>query len=291
MRRICSLLCPLVFWSGTAFAEERQVGILYGSGHVYAVSAPPGWELDSQAGTSRGIHAAFYPTGGSWADSAAVMYANTGPPLRPDETIESYIAAAVHEFRSNVGPNLLEEVADPIRTRDGKLAQVRVLSGDQWGNFETVAYIPEHRTTVVLVLTARSKPSYEASRTAFAHLVQSYEFLGESFRDVTNPRHLIRIADASASTPEGKFYDRSVGKHFASHHASTMKACLDSLTEPDLSPFDILVFVDQSAKADRVVVDPKTNTSLCVRNELLGAVFPPPPTVGSWIHIAMSITP
>jgi hypothetical protein len=266
------------------------VGVLYGAGHVYALTAPVGWELDNQAGASRGIHAVFYPKGGSWADSATVMYANTGPPLRPDESIDSYIADALREFRANVGPGLREQAAEPLKTRDGKLAHVRLLSGDQWNNLETVVYIPERHATVILVLTSKSEPSYEASQDAFTQLVQSYEFLGKSFREVSDPQHLIRIADAATRTAQGKSYDRAVGEHFASQHARTMKSCLDSLTAPDLSPFDILVFVGETARADRVVVQPETDTALCVRSRIVGTPFPSPPNTGSWVHIAMKIT-
>ena len=74
-------------------------------------------------------------------------------------------------------PQLEAVEGDPLGTFDKKLAQVRFLTGDRWGNHESVAYLAEANVFVIFVLTSRSGAEYGESFPTFKALVKSYEFV------------------------------------------------------------------------------------------------------------------
>ena len=55
--------------------DDLNSGNVYGRDHSFTLSAPDGWTLDNSSGVSQGLHAVFSPTGSSWKDGVAVMYA------------------------------------------------------------------------------------------------------------------------------------------------------------------------------------------------------------------------
>jgi len=114
-------------------------GLVYGSGHSFWISAPDGWILDNSSGVSQGLHAVFYPKGSTWKDSIAVMYVNTAE-RKPGESLDDFIKGDTDSFKEKGSSNIKIQNAEPIKTKDGKIAQVRLFGGDQWGNSESVAY-------------------------------------------------------------------------------------------------------------------------------------------------------
>lgn len=162
-----------------AMQNGSSSGMIYGEGHAFLLTAPVGWVLDSESGVKQGLHAVFYPAGSSWADAPAVMYANTAwRDTMKNEPLESFIVGDVSEARSKSSRLQVARVP-AITTEDGKLAEVRVFTGDTWGNREKVAYIQERRVFVLLTLTAKSRASFARSAPAFDSLVRSYQFLTE----------------------------------------------------------------------------------------------------------------
>ncbi len=65
-------------------------------------------------------------------------------------------------------------VGESISTADGKSAQVRSFSGDEWGNFEAVAYVEEDAVFAILVMSSKNQKIYEQSFEAFEDFVRSY---------------------------------------------------------------------------------------------------------------------
>lgn len=167
----------------TVDAQEANTGILYGPGHAYALSAPDGWVLDNESGVDQGLHAVFHPDGGSWDQSAAVMYTNVVAlggegPASLEEVITEDIASA---RRSAEGIRV--DPAASISTREqGRRATVYDFSHDAHGNRERVAYIGEPSVVVVIVLTARDKRSFRRSTSAFKALVESYVWISSDVR-------------------------------------------------------------------------------------------------------------
>lgn len=192
MRRVLSIrLFVVALILLTACAGNNKVadkdqnalteGLVYGKGHSFWISAPNGWILDNSSGVNRGLYAVFYPKGLTWKNSTAVMYANTAR-KKADESLEDFIKGDTDNFKEKGSPNITIAKAEPIKTKDGKLAQVRLFTGDQWANSEAVAYIPENKVIVMIVLTSRTETDFKKSLGAFQALVGSYQFLAEDVR-------------------------------------------------------------------------------------------------------------
>ncbi len=160
---------------------ESGSGIVYGEQHAFLISAPPGWILDNESAADQGIHAVFYPKGSSWDKAPAVMYANSVKKHKGAATVQEFINSDFARFKKS-NPKIAISEGRPLKTEDGKIAQVRVFKGDQWGNWEAAAYIDEPVAVVILVLSARSQEAFQKSLPAFEKLVGSYRFFTEDVK-------------------------------------------------------------------------------------------------------------
>jgi hypothetical protein len=282
----------LIVWLVAAilYAGEGDTGLVYGDTHAFFVSAPSGWILDNRSGLANGVHAAFYPQGSNWRDSAAVMYAN-GVGRSPGESVDSFIADDVRTFQ-NRSPQIQVKEGSPIKTKHGRVAQVRYFTGDQWGNHEAVAYITENQAFIIIALTARSQEAYERSLAAFAELVHSYTFISDDPKNEVDKFDLIEgIADDQSHISPGKEFDRACGVFFAHQHAKTMDACFGTVPNPDMFAFDVLVRVAGNGKPEKILMRPKTNMAECLVNAIKQDTFPIPPKPDYWWHLHMIIAP
>jgi hypothetical protein len=156
-------------------AAEQETGVFYLKDTAISLTAPKGWVLDEEAGRPR-FQGVFYPAGSTWVASDTVMYVNTlARSVEP--SLEAFIADDVAQEREE-SPNLQVRAGEPIRLSDGKSARVNLLTGDKWGNFESVAYIDSPSDYVAVVLTSKSEAAYKSAQAAFVELVKSYRVLG-----------------------------------------------------------------------------------------------------------------
>jgi len=164
-------------------STKSGVGLLYGEDHFFAVTAPPGWILDNKSGVSQGLHAVFYPQGGSWEHSPAVMYANGAhKDVDANQTFQQFLTFDSLQFLREQGQIKIVD-AGSIKTSKGQFALVRQFLYSQ---FEAVAYIDEPKIVALIVLTARSKTEFDEAYPAFKKLVESYWFISEQ---VTFPKN------------------------------------------------------------------------------------------------------
>jgi hypothetical protein len=186
MRTYMKIFSPLIllFTCSICFSQEPDStelnsGLIYGKDHLFGLTAPKGWVLDNSSGVSQGLHAVFYPKGGSWEHSPSVMYANTASKkVQGNETLEKLIAYDVSQYKRSHKP--IEVVESPdILTGDEKKAVVRYF---YFSNYEAVAYINEEKTVTLIVLSSNSKAEFERSLTPFRELVGSYKFLSTDVR-------------------------------------------------------------------------------------------------------------
>lgn len=154
-------------------------GIIYGKDHAYCLSAPKGWVLDNQAGVSQGIHAVFYPEGGSWSDSKAVMYSRIND--KTDKTLQDVIDADLKHM-SQDAPNYKIVDKDPVTCTQGTKAHIKYLSGDKFNTFEAVGYIEEPKKVVTIVLSSRDEANFKSSIDAFYELVKSYFWMTDKVK-------------------------------------------------------------------------------------------------------------
>ncbi len=174
MARCCMLtLAILAGISATLRAQQGTggTGIIYGPGHAFSVTAPPGWILDNQAGRGDGLYAVFYRPGESWRHAEAAMYVNTAQP-----GVGSIMRQDSLRFMARY-PGVRVTARGAIKTNDSVTVPVRQFVGDSSGNVEAVAYVPEATVTPIIVLTARSRQAFENALPAFVELVRSYHFI------------------------------------------------------------------------------------------------------------------
>lgn len=168
----------IIFSSHRAWSEEEPLnnGLIYGEGISYWVEAPPGWEIDNEAGEDMDIPAVFYPSGESWDDSETVMYTRTA---RKDSSAEGGLEKFIEEDRAAFVEHSTELTVlalSPLKTSDDKKVLVREFSSAQeMQKAEAVAYIDESDVVVVIVLSSKSEVSFHKSYPAFEKLVASYK--------------------------------------------------------------------------------------------------------------------
>jgi hypothetical protein len=139
------LLCCLGARAQDAKPDSRgmNAGIVYGKDHAFAIKAPDGWVLDNQSGVRNGLHAVFYPEGGSWKESQAVMYVN-GAGKSADDTLEKFIERDVAGYlKHSPGLKVVDDEALPVDGKERVL--VKRFSGDRAGSYEAVAYVEESK--------------------------------------------------------------------------------------------------------------------------------------------------
>ena len=158
---------------------EEGVGIVFGADHSFSVKAPKGWVLDNESGVDQGVHAAFYPKGGTWADSVVMAYARARPKTATMKTADEAAKAVVEDFRANGSPKYESKRVKTLKTDSGGEAVLFHFTGDEFGNSEAVAYFVEEKTINFIVLNSRDPKVFEESLPAFDALVKSYVFLGD----------------------------------------------------------------------------------------------------------------
>lgn len=154
-------------------------GIIYGKDHAYGLSAPQGWVLDNQSGVNQGIHAVFYPEGGSWAESKAVMYSRIND--KTDKTLQDVIDADLKHMGQDA-PNYKIVDKESVTCTQGAKANIKFLSGDKFNTFEAVAYIEEPKKVITIVLTSRDEENFKPSVKAFYELVKSYFWMTDQVK-------------------------------------------------------------------------------------------------------------
>lgn len=183
-------LCLTFFTVSLTWAQGSEFtggGLLYGPGYSFTLKPPAGWVLNNQVGVDQGFDAVFYPQGSSWSEAPAVMYANGANKKQAGvATLQGIIEKDAAKFKQK-NPQIVITVGTPLKTNDGKTAQVRIYRGDKWGNQEAVAYIDEPAAVAVLVLSARNPKDFQKSLPAFEKLVGSYHFHAAKVK-ISNPK-------------------------------------------------------------------------------------------------------
>ena len=122
-------------------------------GHM-KISPPDGWIADNQAGSTQGVAMVFYPKGGSWATSPAVLYLRTAE--RINGSVQKIIDADVASYQ-DINPNITVDSDKNLFTGDGAIAIVKKLKDSDSGNMELIAYILQEQTISIITLNARTE--------------------------------------------------------------------------------------------------------------------------------------
>jgi hypothetical protein len=166
--------CILIISAGTA-QDSTRTGLLYGYNNAYYLTAPIGWVMDNENGKEEGLTAVFYPKGSTWAEGETVMYTTfTNFDTTKKETVLDVIRGDSIDYKAH-SPELQvrKQKAIPV----GKNKKAFVYSYSATGNFEEVAYIPEKKGVVMIIISSRNKNGCINNHNNFEALVKSYKFL------------------------------------------------------------------------------------------------------------------
>ena len=179
-RKVCVIFIILLSLTISLFAkltdekdDELVWGMLYGDNHVFFVKAPEGWVSDNNSGVNQGLHAVFYPKGGSWEKSPTVMYAR-GVDIDTTSTLEDFIENDIGNFKKDFPGMKIEELDSIIIKEKERVAKVVKFSGGGYQHADAVAYIKEKKNISMIVITTKIPKELDAYYSKFIELVQSY---------------------------------------------------------------------------------------------------------------------
>lgn len=164
-----------------SYCQEEQTGIIYGDNHSYSLTSPKGWVLDNSSGVSQGLHAVFYPAGNTWENSVIVMYTNVAHLNSTNQkNIGDVIEYDLNKFRSISEGIKIEKVEDSYFINENKRAVIYNFLDDINGSYESVAYIPEEKIVVLIVISSRDRENFQESNSSFRDLVNSYFWITDN---------------------------------------------------------------------------------------------------------------
>jgi hypothetical protein len=275
--KIMSMLLAFFFCHSIAYAgiTETGRGMLFGSNHTFFVSAVSGWVLDNQSGINQGLHMVFYPVGMTWADSPVIVYGRAVPKLEVS-TIEAQVKKTIEEFHKNGNPNYLGEKKSSIKAKKGKEAEVYYFSGDQWGNYEAVAYYDEKDTINFVIYNARSKELFEKYVKDFLEIANSYEniYNPPSSLKKSQAEELIAESEKQLNAPGGKEYETIAIQASGQQMATYMRECTSYLPKEALPTFNLFIRINRDGTGSELEVYPANTLSNCFKGLMSGIKHP-----------------
>ena len=182
--------------SGNGSAEGAPPLILEPGKYSYTFGVPPGWEFSFDQAHERGAALAFFPKGGSFNSSSSVIYVNEiGDPCSGDclSPLAQAIAKTLRDVKAD-SPTVEIAASEPIKTKDGKQASVRLLKGardprdpEHAKDSEALAFIAHDETILLVVLTARDTNTWEQDYAAFQQVVAGHKFFTCNSPDLAVP--------------------------------------------------------------------------------------------------------
>lgn len=162
--------------------------------YSYTFGVPTNWEFNFEQAHARGAELAFFPIGGNFNGSSSVIYVSEIDTscdgcLSP---IDESIAKTLREVKEE-SPSVLISSGDPIRTKDGAQAKVRILKGSSdprnpaLKDNEALAFIGHEETTVLVVLTARDPSTWDQDFNAFQKVIAGHKFFNCNTPDLAVP--------------------------------------------------------------------------------------------------------
>lgn len=164
----------------------REFTLLYGDDHCFGLVPPQGWVIDDSSGLGSKIRVVLYPKGQKWSTAGTVMYVNPIHQARDEhKSLQQMIDQDVQGFLKQ-SPRGKVTIAPQVKTRAGKLAEVRLFAREGGDPQEAVAYVMEEDLAMLLVLSSREVGGIKGALPAFREMVASYQFVAAG---VQTPTH------------------------------------------------------------------------------------------------------
>jgi len=101
----------------------------------------------------------------------------------------------------------------------------------------------------------------------------------------------LQRAHENALTSAGAKYDKDFGRSFSEKLQANLKACSQGgLERDDLGTFDVVARVADSGRLQKILVEPSTKFSECVRAAVADTEFPVPPEPRHWVNVHVSFS-
>jgi hypothetical protein len=278
---------------------RAQAGYVHGSDHCFHFATPPGWVADAQVAKKHGVPFAFYPSGGSWADSQTVMYARVAKPRSKTKSVEAQVEQTLADFRDNGSPGIKATKVGNVKGAAGATGELYQFTGDQWNNTELVAYFAGRETVNFFVMTSRAPADFEARRKGLTQLAESYREASDckpccEAEKAALPATLDeagRLGDAQEEAPATRHYHHKVlVPHLGQKMGNVLRNCFETVAKPDSSPLHFVVAIGSDGKALRLYRDKDTNVFACLRQYLEHEQYPAPPEAPYFLHMKLKFT-
>jgi hypothetical protein len=257
--------------------------------YSYSVAVPEGWVYSYKQASEFGVAFVLFHEGSSFHHSTAVMYATEVCERECRGALRAEVDDVLRKAKAK-SPKLLVESREPITTRSGAAAEVRVLSGasDPRQAREALAFIAHREVIVLLVLSTRDTRSWDKDFAAFETAVRGYQLTTCSAPDVlvgcrsqAAPAPLlfdasVAQANADEASPQRSTYSGPFFEHVGPFLADTMQRCFAAELESDVK-FTLVFAVRGDGKLAERMARPETPETTCVLEKLEGARAPVPP--------------
>ena len=175
-RRAACAAVLAAFWLCAAVPEAPAQtgagvgGTVYRDKNGFNLLAPKGWVLDPTAGEDQGLPCVLYPKGSSWAEAAAVMYAEIGSDDQGYETFANDAIAHMKQKRSGFKWQRIESG----KTAHGDPYFINEYPAcESYGQWERAAYIQLPKAVALIVFTARDEVSFRQNREKLTEAVKT----------------------------------------------------------------------------------------------------------------------
>lgn len=272
-RFMSMLLVLLLFFmplSSPAEITEQGKGMLYGADHAFFITAPKGWVLDNESGVKQGLPMAFYPVGHTWADSPAIAYGRSITKSEGVRSVKDLVESTIKTFHEKGSPDYKITKETSVDLPNGKHVPVYYYAGDQWGNFEAVAYFEEEDTINSLVFNCWARADFGKHLPGFEQMARSYWSNG-SLNPVDDDtfKKLVQRAKQMSGTPAGKKYEERVIKQVGEAVAAIMRSCSSYVGKDNVKPFEAVFRIKPDGTISEAFAKPDSRIGNCFEGYFL----------------------
>ncbi|MCE9633329.1 MAG: hypothetical protein K8Q92_04005 [Methylophilales bacterium] len=276
MLQAIKIIIALVLFSIaiSSFAESQRFTVV-GNGIIFALAEPSGWVMDTDSAHNNNLPVVYYPSGQTWNNAPAVMYANIAI-NDCHTTFENFISDDLAVFKSN-SPKIVIKDGGAM-TVDGKRAIIKLFNGDTYGNSEAVAYLDNMDGNFILfTLTSRTQQLFDEAFPVFKELISSFQLVGNSV--ICNsklPSFAERVALAKRAEKQkdiGDYLYKEMFPAIGTYIANLMKSCL-AKSNASVDKFTIVADVKEPGQFNAIDYQPRTNTASCFSEGLASLNLP-----------------
>jgi len=174
MRKLFCLFSVLFLLSIIAFGQRKDnSSLIYGTGIAFRVTPPAGWAQDSTPRLMHGEHTVFFPMSQKWQTAPVVIFIAV---CDHEGKLSEFIDKDLLSYKKTK-KNIVIRNGNSIKTYNDGRAEVKEVLGDEYGNYEAIAYIKEEKAVVMVILSTKNEGRYNSNYERFEKVVKSYKIV------------------------------------------------------------------------------------------------------------------